>query len=327
MAPNKKKMEKEEKEVHPSNELKRQFLMAACNQLEMHANAVAELGQSMLESKGEPLLDMQESDVSRINASTLTFLNLIERLRKLDVEQLTSLVTDTLAKVRTSADSLKSQFLPSLGHELRTPINSITGFSHVILKGVNGPINEVQSAALTSIKKRGEMLLYLINQFFDVWRIEEYRAGNDALYTFEAVKPKEIIESVISQLKKEIEIEACLPDNLPIVWADERGLFLMLSYAASALSANLKQGKLICEATLADDKLNIRVRQKDFALADTVLAKFERVVAADTLFAHHRFDETLDLCISRFLVEIHGGEMEIGNQEGCTVATLTLPSE
>ncbi|MEM5776644.1 MAG: GAF domain-containing protein, partial [Anaerolineaceae bacterium] len=41
-------------------------------------------------------------------------------------------------------DRVKSQFLANMSHELRTPLNSIIGFSRVILKGIDGPINETQ---------------------------------------------------------------------------------------------------------------------------------------------------------------------------------------
>ena len=41
-------------------------------------------------------------------------------------------------------DRVKTQFLANMSHELRTPLNSIIGFSRVILKGIDGPISDVQ---------------------------------------------------------------------------------------------------------------------------------------------------------------------------------------
>ena len=43
-------------------------------------------------------------------------------------------------------DRVKSQFLANMSHELRTPLNSIIGFSRVILKGIDGPINDTPDA-------------------------------------------------------------------------------------------------------------------------------------------------------------------------------------
>jgi len=48
-------------------------------------------------------------------------------------------------------DRLKSQFLANMSHELRTPLNSIIGFSRVIIKGIDGPVTELQQQDLTAI--------------------------------------------------------------------------------------------------------------------------------------------------------------------------------
>nr|MBP7691995.1 GAF domain-containing protein [Anaerolineales bacterium] len=59
-------------------------------------------------------------------------------------------------------DRLKSQFLANMSHELRTPLNSIIGFSRVILKGIDGEVNEIQRQDLSSIHSSGQHLLGLI---------------------------------------------------------------------------------------------------------------------------------------------------------------------
>jgi signal transduction histidine kinase len=53
-------------------------------------------------------------------------------------------------------DRIKSQFLANMSHELRTPLNSIIGFSRVILKGIDGPINEQQHQDLSAIYNSGQ---------------------------------------------------------------------------------------------------------------------------------------------------------------------------
>ena len=90
-------------------------------------------------------------------------------------------------------DQLKSQFLANMSHELRTPLNSIIGFSRVILKGIDGPVTEMQQQDLTAIYNSGQHLLGLINDILDLARIE---AGKMEL-NFEEVHLSEMVTSVL----------------------------------------------------------------------------------------------------------------------------------
>lgn len=60
--------------------------------------------------------------------------------------------------------------MSKLSHDLKTPINAITGFSRVILKGIDGPITDLQQEDLTSIFESGRRLLEMINDVFSVAR-------------------------------------------------------------------------------------------------------------------------------------------------------------
>jgi signal transduction histidine kinase len=66
-----------------------------------------------------------------------------------------------------------------MGHDLKTPINAITGFSKVILKGIDGPITEFQQQDLTSIHDAGQKLLTMIDEIF---RTAKTDAGKTNLY-------------------------------------------------------------------------------------------------------------------------------------------------
>src|SRR5260370_40755701 len=68
-------------------------------------------------------------------------------------------------------DRLKSDFLANMSHELRTPLNSIIGFSRVILKGIDGPLTEMQEQDLSTIYNSGTHLLGLINDVLDQAKI------------------------------------------------------------------------------------------------------------------------------------------------------------
>ncbi len=118
-------------------------------------------------------------------------------------------------------DRLKSQFLANMSHELRTPLNSIIGFSRVILKGIDGPINDLQQQDLTSIYNSGQHLLGLINDVLDLSKIE---AGKMELQ-FEEINIGDLINSVMSTAvglvkDKPIKLFHSLDPDLPAVVAD-----------------------------------------------------------------------------------------------------------
>src|SRR5512139_405663 len=98
-------------------------------------------------------------------------------------------------KEMQEVDRLKSQFLANMSHELRTPLNSIIGFSRVILKGIDGPVTELQQNDLTAIYNSGQHLLGLINDILDLSKIE---AGKMELNFEENVNIADLINSVMS---------------------------------------------------------------------------------------------------------------------------------
>ncbi|MCU0480899.1 MAG: GAF domain-containing protein, partial [Anaerolineae bacterium] len=91
-------------------------------------------------------------------------------------------------------DRLKSDFLANMSHELRTPLNSIIGFSRVMLKGIDGPLTEMQEQDLSTIYNSGQHLLYLINEILDQAKIAAEKL--DLKFTYFEMKP--VIEGVKS---------------------------------------------------------------------------------------------------------------------------------
>ncbi|MBM2848483.1 MAG: Histidine kinase [Anaerolineales bacterium] len=133
-------------------------------------------------------------------------------------------------------DKLKSQFLANMSHELRTPLNSIIGFSRVMLKGIDGPLTDLQSQDLTSIYNAGQHLLGLINDILDMSRIE---AGKLEL-VFDEVDLRDIFKGVLSTTTalvrdKPIALRDDTPPDLPTVHADSmRVRQILLNLLANA---------------------------------------------------------------------------------------------
>lgn len=68
------------------------------------------------------------------------------------------------------AEKARSYFFSTVSHDIRTPLNSIIGFSEMLQLGINDP--EEKSRALDAIITSGQTLLELINDVLDLSKLE-----------------------------------------------------------------------------------------------------------------------------------------------------------
>jgi signal transduction histidine kinase len=100
-----------------------------------------------------------------------------------------------IGKARRAA-AIDMSVASRMGHDLKTPINAITGFSHVILKEIDGPITPFQKEDLTSIHEAGRKLLTMINDLSVVMKQDANRTG---IYS-EKFKVADLISELVSNM-------------------------------------------------------------------------------------------------------------------------------
>jgi PAS domain S-box-containing protein len=243
------------------------------------------------------------------------------------------LTQQALAEMR-QADRLKSQFLANMSHELRTPLNSIIGFSRVILKGIDGPVNETQTQDLQAIYNAGQHLLGLINDLLDISRIE---AGKMEL-AFGDVDLKDIIRSVMSTATglvkdKPIELMVDVPDDLPTIQADNIRVRQILLNLISNACKFTEQGNVGVTARAVDRgtgrEVVVAVFDTGPGIAPADQARlFEPFSQVDASPTRKSGGTGLGLSICRQLVDLHGGRIWVESKlgEGSTFA-FSLPVE
>jgi signal transduction histidine kinase len=92
-----------------------------------------------------------------------------------------------------AASRSKSEFLATMSHEMRTPLNAVLGYTELLALGVPGAINDDQRGYLDRIRSASSRLLSLINGVLDLTRID---AGRMAL-AHERARAKPIIERAL----------------------------------------------------------------------------------------------------------------------------------
>jgi PAS domain S-box-containing protein len=216
------------------------------------------------------------------------------------------------------ANLAKSEFLSSMSHELRSPLNAILGFAQLMESGVPPPTPS-QQASLEQILKGGWYLLALINDILDLASIE----SGHALLSMEPVVLGAVLtdcQTLIEPLTTARSVHISFPD-LPDtcrVEADPTRLKqVLINLLSNAIKYNQVGGSVVvrCESPAAG-RLRINVRDSGPGLSkqkvDQLFQPFNRL-GQETGSTK---GTGIGLVVSQRLVQSMGGEMGVQSREG-----------
>jgi len=219
----------------------------------------------------------------------------------------------------THLDQLKSDFMATMSHELRSPLTSIIGYSDMLLSGMTGELNEKQSAFVNSILKGGESLLNLINDVLDLTKIE---AGRLELNR-ESVDLRAALLGVLPVVKpraqdKRIRISTFLPTDLPLVSADPGKLNqILLNLLTNGVKYSHENGSVSVEARTTGELVEIWINDVGIGIAKEDQGKvFQRFTQIDSSATRSQGGTGLGLAIVKELVELHGGTIRLQSKLG-----------
>ena len=234
-------------------------------------------------------------------------------------------------EVAEVASRAKSEFLANMSHELRTPLNAIIGFSQMIDGEMLGPVGQAgYKEYARDIQSSSLHLLQIINDILDVSKIEAGMATlRETAVDFAAIVQSCCRLVAPRAMSLAITLTVDMPDDLPVILADERMLKqVLLNLLSNALKFTPTGGAVELAARGAPDGgLILTVKDTGIGIAAEDFEKiFQPFGQVDSSLAR-RFEGTgLGLPLSKGLVELHGGtiglESEIGR--GTTVC-VALP--
>jgi signal transduction histidine kinase/DNA-binding response OmpR family regulator/uncharacterized protein YigA (DUF484 family) len=231
-------------------------------------------------------------------------------------------------------DRLKSQFLANMSHELRTPLNSIIGFSRVMLKGIDGELNEMQEQDLTTIYNSGNHLLTLINDILDQAKIESGKLDIKTAY-FDIQPTIEAVRAITLGLIKDkpIDLFVNIEPNLPQAYGDEfRSRQILLNLANNA-SKFTPEGSITINAhrEVRAGQTFVRVDVVDTGIGveeASIPMLFETFRQVDSSLTRTAGGTGLGLPISRSLAEMQGGALLVESIPGQgSTFTVLLPTD
>lgn len=269
------------------------------------------------------LIAVEDANLSAYNAEKVNLLGALTNSLAAIVQnaQLLDQVQKSNEQLR-ELDRLKSDFLANMSHELRTPLNSIIGFSRVILKGIDGPLSEMQEQDLTTIYNSGTHLLGLINDVLDQAKINSGKMDLHSDY-FEIKPVVEGVRSIgIGLIKdKPIDLRLEMASGLPKCFGDEfRTRQVLLNLVSNASKFTQKGGVVIRVYTEPDPetkKTMVRVDVQDSGIGiaekDMPLL-FEAFQQVDSSLTRTVGGTGLGLPIAKSLIEMQGGRMVVSSE-------------
>jgi signal transduction histidine kinase len=230
------------------------------------------------------------------------------------------------------ANQVKTRFLASVTHELRTPLNLVINNMDFMRIGAFGEVNTEQIERLDQTIRSAEHLLYLINDLLDVSKIE---AGEMQLFIQEtdiytlledAIANTEVTLEQYNKLDT-VSFVAEIDEDIPAFPMDARRVRQVLVNLLNNAVTITQAGSITFRVTNRRHYIRVDVIDTGMGISEDEMSKlFEAFERTSSAKANAIEGTGLGLPICKFLVEAHGGEIQVASEVGeGTRFTFTLP--
>lgn len=218
-----------------------------------------------------------------------------------------------LARLTAAEDAsrLKDEFLGTLSHELRSPLNAIVGWVQMLQQGTIGSAERVRQA-IDVIGRNAKLQTQLIEDILDVTRIA---AGKLEVERRPMLIPP-LVDAVLADLvpaveAKQITLSRAMSEDLLPIEGDPKRLHQVLgNIISNAIKFTPQGGEIAVSCDVDAHSIVIKVRDSGAGIpAEFLPLIFERFRQADTGSTRRHGGLGLGLAIAHHLVELHGGQI------------------
>jgi signal transduction histidine kinase len=225
----------------------------------------------------------------------------------------------------SSVDKLRKEMIANISHDLRTPLTNLSGYIETLFirrKDITMPERE---RYLTIAMKESERLKKLIDDLFELSKLE----ANQVKVNAEAFPIAELLQDVIAKYEvicsqKGIEISSNLSEHTPWVMADIKLIDRVLqNLLDNAIKYNLEtDGKIDLVLQRIDNQLLIKVSNLGKTIDPSVLPQL-----FDRYFKISSSDNStgLGLAIVKKIMDLHQSAIDVESQNGETTFSFYLP--
>ncbi len=228
-----------------------------------------------------------------------------------------------LVKAKEQAENAaqaKTQFLSTMSHEIRKPMNAVIGFTHLLLQNPR----EDQIEYLKILKFSGENLLVLINDILDFSKIEAGKLEfEDVDFSVKDLVRNTRLALIQRANEKGIQVKLMIDEDLPdAVIGEPVRLGQILTNLISNAIKFTNVGKVTIAASLLSqdaDSTTISFEVMDTGIgipADKQESVFESFTQASSDTTRKYGGTGLGLTITKRLLEMQGSQIKLQSEPG-----------
>ena len=247
-------------------------------------------------------------------------------------QKLSALLVDAQERAEAGEEA-KKQFLATMSHEVRTPLNGILGFTNLLRET---PLTPDQAEYVETIQLSGEALISLTDSILDFARLESGKFELDPL----PCAPREIVEDALDLVAakaaaKDVELLHWVDDTVPaVVLADGNRLRQVLVNLLNNAVIFTAQGEVEVRVGVEHGaeagtpaKLVFYVRDTGIGIAPDQHAQlFQPFSQIDQALTRRHGGTGLGLAICKNIVELMGGKIQLKSALGVgSTFSFTLP--
>jgi signal transduction histidine kinase len=237
---------------------------------------------------------------------------------------------DAEKRAKSSIEAIqqkKTIFMASMSHDLRSPLNSIMGFSELLMSGIGGELTAGQRESVAVIQRSGSELLELLNDIIDSARLDASRLPLRRAWT----PTVELLTEAISKGRELVElragtgtgftIEEELEPGLPPLHVDSYRIVQAILCIFRHATRAMEGGAIRLSARGGEDGVRVLITDTGTALADDDREHAFQAFRAVTSTSGRRIGGMgLSLSLARSLVRAHGGDIryDASSRDGTT---------
>lgn len=235
---------------------------------------------------------------------------------------------ETIARLE-DLDRLKSEFVATVSHELKTPLTAIIGSAQTLARRRDRMTDEQQSSLVSMIDRQGSRLLRLVEDVLTAARIE---SGTPKLRR-ELIDLKDLADFVVESIAhtdigSEREISVHPEPERPQVWGDVGAIQQIVSNLVENACKYSDPGtKIGVFVTELPDAALIQVADRGHGMSlEEIATIFDRFSQVDQSSTRVSTGVGLGLYIVKSLVDAHNGFIEVDSEPGVgTTFTVRFP--